>query len=75
MTITIDSSFLEMFLPEGTLNWFDPVKCEKQDGAPVAPSVDSIRTPPEKLDRGLYKVHGISVAVSVCRPRVCMGTE
>lgn len=33
MTITIDSSFLEMFLPEGTLNWFEPIKCEKQEDA------------------------------------------
>jgi len=29
MTIPIDSSILELFLPEGTLEWFDPVRGEK----------------------------------------------
>lgn len=28
MTITIDSSILEPFLPQGILEWFDIVKCE-----------------------------------------------
>lgn len=28
MTIPIDSSILELFLPEGTLEWFDPAKGE-----------------------------------------------
>jgi len=31
MTIKIDSSILEVFLPEGTLDWFNLVKAEKDE--------------------------------------------
>ena len=47
MTIPIDSSVLELFLPEGTLDWFDAIKGEKTE-TEVRITLEEKNNPPEE---------------------------
>ena len=54
MTIPIDSSVLELFLPEGTLDWFDVVKGEKTE-TEVRITLEEKNNPPEECQN--KKIH------------------